>query len=104
MVCQITTSWFTLDRDASCSRSPQQIAASCEDLLERGAMESTMMRAHRLVAQRESKRILEECRKAKRTVSDEDLELVMGCWSFAQHVTHFDRPGPGPTRPRPDQA
>ena len=57
---------------------------------ERGAGESILMRAHRLVAQREAKKILADCDKKKRAVSDEDLTRVLNMWGFAKNVTRLN--------------
>jgi len=53
---------------------------------EKGAGESIIMRAHRLVAQREAKKILAQ----KKTVTDADVELVLGLWGFARNVTRVN--------------
>jgi len=58
-----------------------------KELCERRCAETIIMRAHRLVATREAKRILVECDKDCRRVSDADVELVLGHWGFARNVT-----------------
>jgi len=55
-------------------------------VVERGGNESIIMRAHRLVSLRESNRILAECSKGKRMVSDDDVALVLGNWGFARNA------------------
>jgi len=58
-----------------------------KELSERRCCETIIMRAHRLVATREAKRILSECDRDARRVSDADVELVLGHWGFARNVT-----------------
>ncbi|CAE7590579.1 unnamed protein product [Symbiodinium natans] len=50
--------------------------------LEHGASESLMMRAHRLVANRRAKAILDK----KRRISDDDVENVLQTWAFARNM------------------
>jgi len=57
---------------------------------EKGAGESIIMRAHRLVAQREAKKVLEDCKKKKQLVADEDIYRVLGYWGFARNVTRIN--------------
>jgi len=57
---------------------------------EKGAGESLIMRAHRLVAQREAKRILDNCRKEKRMVTDEEITTILRYWGFARNVARFN--------------
>lgn len=52
----------------------------------KGAGESIIMRAHRLVAQREAKAILAK----KKAITDDDLEKVLGVWGFARNVTRIN--------------
>merc|ERR1719195_2329586 len=59
-------------------------------VVEKGSNETIIMRAHRLVSLRESKRILAECNKGKRMVSDDDIALVLGNWGFARNVTRLN--------------
>jgi len=49
--------------------------------------ESLCMRAQRLVAQREAKKVLEAAAKEKRRISDGEVESVLQKWSFARNVT-----------------
>jgi len=58
-----------------------------KELSERRCSETIVMRAHRLVATREAKRILVECDKDNRRVSDADVEFVLGHWGFARNTT-----------------
>lgn len=55
-----------------------------------GGTESTMMRAHRLVAQREAKAILETTKKEKRMVSDAELTKVLSEWRFDKNITRLN--------------
>jgi len=58
-----------------------------KDLItEKGAGETVIMRAHRLVAQREAKKILAK----KKTVTDDDIFQVLGYWGFAKNVTRIN--------------
>jgi len=59
-------------------------------LMELGGGESIIMRAHRLNSQREATRILQDCRKNKRKVSDEDMTSVLQKWGFARNVTRVN--------------
>jgi len=59
-------------------------------VVEKGSNETIIMRAHRLVSLRESKRILAECNKGKRMVSDDDIALVLGNWGFARNVARLN--------------
>lgn len=69
----------------------KKLGLNYKDLItERGAGESTIMRAHRLVAQREGKRILAECKQKKRIVSDADVLLVLSSWGFARNTTRVN--------------
>jgi len=52
--------------------------------------EALEMRAHRLVAQREAKKILEAANKEKRRISDEDVEKVLTAWAFAKNVSRVN--------------
>jgi hypothetical protein len=54
------------------------------------ANESLIMRAHRLSSVREAKAILEDCKKKKRIVSDEDLEKVLRHWGFARNESRIN--------------
>jgi len=54
---------------------------------EKGAGESIIMRAHRLVAQREAKKILADCKQKKRIITDDDVLAVLRYWGFARNVT-----------------
>jgi len=54
---------------------------------DKGSSETCIMRAHRLVAQREAKAILADCAKTKRQVSDADMTKILKCWGFARNVT-----------------
>merc|ERR1740138_1965212 len=49
-----------------------------------------MMHARRLVAQKEAKRILAECKKGKRIISDADVTLVLRKWAFARNTTRVN--------------
>lgn len=53
---------------------------------EKGAGESIIMRAHRLVAQREAKIILAK----KKGVTDDDMARVLGLWGFARNATRLN--------------
>lgn len=64
----------------------RKLGLSYKDLfVDKGSQESTIMRAHRLVAQREAKGILAACEKAKRKVSDSELTTVLTQWGFARN-------------------
>mmetsp|Transcript_26688 Transcript_26688/g.53382 ORF Transcript_26688/g.53382 Transcript_26688/m.53382 type:complete len:496 (+) Transcript_26688:44-1531(+) len=57
-----------------------------EDLVVgKGSGESLIMRAHRLVAQREAKKALDSARKAKRKVKEDDVLKVLQAWAFARN-------------------
>jgi len=60
------------------------------DLVNSPTGENMIMRAHRLVAVRECKAILADCKKKKRIVSDEDLTKVLGLWGFARNITRVN--------------
>jgi hypothetical protein len=65
----------------------KKLGLSLEDL--KGSAlysESTLMRAHRLVAQREAKQILAKGTK----ISDQDILKVLQEWSFARNVTRVN--------------
>jgi len=55
-----------------------------------GAGETIIMRAHRLVAQREAKKILASCSQNKVMVSDEDIYRVLGYWGFAKNAARLN--------------
>mmetsp|Transcript_102421 Transcript_102421/g.319064 ORF Transcript_102421/g.319064 Transcript_102421/m.319064 type:complete len:483 (-) Transcript_102421:136-1584(-) len=57
---------------------------------EKGAGESVIMRAHRLVSQREAKQILADCKKKKRIISDDDILLVLSYWGFERNVSRVN--------------
>jgi len=59
-------------------------------VVQKGSNETILMRAHRLVSLRESKRILADCNKSKRMVSDEDVARVLGNWGFARNVNRVN--------------
>jgi len=52
--------------------------------------ESILMRAHRLVAQREAKKIMADCKQKKRTISESDVLTVLGYWGFARNVSRLN--------------
>jgi len=56
-----------------------------ELIVSKGAMESTIMRAHRLVAQREAKKRLELARSERRRISDDDVLATLQAWGFARN-------------------
>jgi len=69
----------------------RRLGLKLEDLLaDKPSGESTIMRAHRLVSQREAKRVLAEADKAKRIISDADLTAVLNEWGFARNVTRLN--------------
>jgi len=51
----------------------------------KGSGESLIMRAHRLVAQREAKKALESARRANRKVGEDDVLGVLHAWAFAKN-------------------
>jgi hypothetical protein len=53
---------------------------------EPGAGESVIMRAHRLVAQREAKKMLAK----KQKITDEDIFKILGYWGFARNGTRLN--------------
>ena len=62
-----------------------------EDLiLDKGSQETTIMRAHRLVAQRECVAVLKSCKKEKRMVTDAELTKVLMQWGFARNGTRLN--------------
>merc|ERR1719414_972742 len=57
-----------------------------EDLaVGKGSCESTLMRAHRLVAQREAKKRLEAAAAEGRRVTDKEVEQTLQEWAFARN-------------------
>jgi len=56
----------------------------------KGSQETTIMRAHRLVAQREATAVLEHCSKASRRVTDQELTTVLAAWGFARNVNRVN--------------
>jgi len=56
-----------------------------EDLKGGCASESLIMRAHRLLAQREARRILKEAEKAKRKITGEEVLSILRKWSFGKN-------------------
>jgi len=62
---------------------------------DRGSQENLIMRAHRLVAQREAKAILAECAKRKRQISDAEMTRVLKAWGFARNVARTNVMHPG---------
>jgi len=74
----------------------KKLGLNYKDLfVDKGSQESTLLRAHRLVAQREAKRILEEAAKTKRSVTDEDVTTVLKAWGFRRNVTRQNVMRPG---------
>eukprot|EP00442_Polarella_glacialis_P009151 CAMPEP_0115083102 /NCGR_PEP_ID=MMETSP0227-20121206/20324_1 /TAXON_ID=89957 /ORGANISM="Polarella glacialis, Strain CCMP 1383" /LENGTH=509 /DNA_ID=CAMNT_0002471373 /DNA_START=78 /DNA_END=1607 /DNA_ORIENTATION=- len=64
----------------------KKLGLSYADLIvDKGGMETTMMRARRLVAQREAKKRLEDARKHHRKISDKDVEQTLQEWAFAKN-------------------
>jgi len=53
---------------------------------EPGAGESVIMRAHRLVAQREAKKMLVK----KQAITDDDIFKILGYWGFARNATRLN--------------
>jgi len=51
-----------------------------------GTTDSSILRAHRLVAQREARKRLEAADKAKRRISDEDVTAVLSSWAFVKNA------------------
>jgi len=69
----------------------RNLGLSIADLVNgRSSGESTIMRAHRLVAQREAKRILAEAAKKKRKVTDEEVSSVLREWGFAKNMNRVN--------------
>jgi len=64
----------------------KKLGLKLEDLRNgKGSQESTMMRAHRLVAQRESKKVLAAAEKGNRRITDAELTGVLKEWAFARN-------------------
>lgn len=63
----------------------KKLGLKLTDLLCQGPGESMIMRAHRLVAQREARAIMVECQKKGQHVSDDDLTSVLEWWGFARN-------------------
>lgn len=57
---------------------------------DKGSQESTIMRAHRLVAQREAKRVLEAAQVGRRRITDEEVTGVLREWGFARNVARVN--------------
>jgi hypothetical protein len=52
--------------------------------MERGCTESVLMRAHRLVACRRAKEILDKADKQKRPVTEQEVTYILQSWAFAR--------------------
>lgn len=68
----------------------KKLGLKLKDLLSQSPGESMVMRAHRLVAQREAKAILAECQKKSRRVSDADVTQVLEWWGFARNANRIN--------------
>mmetsp|Transcript_25583 Transcript_25583/g.59418 ORF Transcript_25583/g.59418 Transcript_25583/m.59418 type:complete len:282 (+) Transcript_25583:125-970(+) len=58
--------------------------------LEKGAFETVQMRAHRLVADRRAKAVLENVKREKRRIKDSEIEHVLGTWAFARNISRVN--------------
>jgi len=61
-----------------------------KELSEQGAGENIFARAHRLVARRECRAILADCKKKKRIVTDEEFTHVLKCWGFTRNTSRVN--------------
>jgi hypothetical protein len=62
-----------------------------EDLfVDRLGGENVITRCHRLVAQREAKKIVAEADEKRRAISDEEIARVLGSWGFARNHTRLN--------------
>jgi len=69
----------------------KNLGLKMEDLIaDKQGGESTIMRAHRLVAQREAKKILAAATKNHRAISDDDVTTVLSAWGFARNVNRVN--------------
>mmetsp|Transcript_13902 Transcript_13902/g.24097 ORF Transcript_13902/g.24097 Transcript_13902/m.24097 type:complete len:467 (+) Transcript_13902:36-1436(+) len=54
--------------------------------LEKGCTESVFMRAHRLVANRRAKEILDQAARKKRAITSEEITYILRSWSFGRNT------------------
>jgi len=69
----------------------KKLGLTLEEIMNgKGGQETTIMRAHRLVAQRLCRKVLREASEKKRKITDQEVTDVLKDWAFARNVTRVN--------------